>query len=92
MVERYAEPWAALWSAQWPATYLDLAWSRLVDSSCHDSVTGCGVDETALQVAARIAEGEHAGQAVRDRAVDVLAARAPQGSVVVVNPSPAART
>jgi len=92
MVERYAEPWAALWSAQWPAAYLDLAWSRLVDSSCHDSVTGCGVDETALQVAARIAEGEHAGQAVRDRAVGVLAGRAPRGSVVVVNPTPAART
>ena len=92
MVERYAEPWAALWSAQWPRSYLDLAWSRLVDSSCHDSVTGCGVDETALQVAARIAEGEHAGQAVRDRAVGVLAGRAPRGSVVVVNPTPAART
>ena len=92
MVERYAEPWAALWSAQWPQTYLDLAWSRLVDSSCHDSVTGCGVDETALQVAARIAEGEHAGQAVRDRAVVVLAGRVPTGSVVVVNPTPAART
>jgi len=92
MVERYAEPWAALWSAQWPQTYLDLAWSRLVDSSCHDSVTGCGVDETALQVAARIAEGEHAGQAVRDRAVNVLAGKVPRGSVLVVNPTPAART
>jgi mannosylglycerate hydrolase len=92
MVERYAEPWAALWSPEWPQAYLDLAWSRLVDSSCHDSVTGCGVDETALQVAARIAEGEHAGQAVRDRAVDVLAGMAPRGSVVVVNPTPAART
>ena len=92
MVERYAEPWAALWSAQWPQAYLDIVWSRLVDSSCHDSVTGCGVDETALQVAARIAEGEHAGQAVRDRAVDVLAGRVPRGSVVVVNPTPAART
>ena len=92
MVERYAEPWAALWSAQWPQAYLDLAWSRLVDSSCHDSITGCGVDETALQVAARIAEGEHAGQAVRDRAVNVLAGRVPHGSVVVVNPTPAART
>jgi alpha-mannosidase len=92
MVERYAEPWAALWSARWPQTYLDLAWSRLVDSSCHDSVTGCGVDETALQVAARIAEGEHAGQAVRDRAVDVLAGRTPRRSLVVVNPTPAART
>ena len=92
MVERYAEPWAALWSAQWPQAYLDIAWSRLVDSSCHDSVTGCGVDETALQVAARIAEGEHAGQAMRDRAVEVLAGRVPRGSVVVVNPTPAART
>ncbi len=92
MVERYAEPWAALWSAQWPQAYLDLAWSRMVDSSCHDSVTGCGVDETALQVAARIAEGEHAGQAVRDRAVTVLAGSVPRGSVVVVNPTPAART
>ena len=92
MVERYAEPWAALWSDQWPQTYLDLAWFRLVDSSCHDSVTGCGVDETALQVAARIAEGEQAGQAVRDRAVDVLACRVPRGSVIVVNPTPAARS
>jgi len=92
MVERYAEPWAALWSAPWPQAYLDLAWSRLVDSSCHDSVTGCGVDETALQVAARIAEGEHAGQAVRDRAVNVLADKVPSGSVLVVNPTPAART
>jgi mannosylglycerate hydrolase len=92
MVERYAEPWAALWSAQWPQSYLDLAWSRLVDSACHDSVTGCGVDQTALQVAARIAEGEHAGQAVRDRALDVLAARVPRGATVVVNPTPASRT
>lgn len=92
MVERYAEPWAALWSAEWPQAYLDLAWSRLVDSSCHDSITGCGVDETALQVAARIAEGEHAGQAVRDRAVTVLASRVPRGSLVVVNPTPAPRT
>ncbi len=92
MVERYAEPLAALWSAQWPQTYLDLAWSRLVDSACHDSVTGCGVDETALQVAARIAEGEHAGQAVRDRAVDVLAGKVPHGWFVVVNPTPAIRS
>ena len=29
-----------------------LAWGSVVDSSCHDSVTGCGVIETALQVAA----------------------------------------
>lgn len=91
MVERYAEPWAALYSTNWPQAYLDLAWKRLIESSCHDSVTGCGVDETALQVAARIAEAEQAAQAVRDAVVGGIANRAPAGHAVVVNPSPAYR-
>ena len=48
MVERYAEPWAALWApaAAWPARLLGMAWPRLVQSSCHDSVTGCGAANT----------------------------------------------
>ncbi|MDQ1617867.1 MAG: 2-O-(6-phospho-alpha-D-mannosyl)-D-glycerate hydrolase, partial [Actinomycetota bacterium] len=92
MVERYAEPFAALWSPDWPAAYLDLAWRRLVDASCHDSVTGCGVDETALQVAARIAEAEHAGQAVRDRAAAAVARSVSADAVLVLNPSPSPRT
>ena len=92
MLARYAEPFAALWLPDWPQVYLDIAWGDLVDSSCHDSVTGCGVDETALQVAARIAEGEHAAQAVRDRALTALARAVPLGSLLVVNPSPAPRT
>jgi 2-O-(6-phospho-alpha-D-mannosyl)-D-glycerate hydrolase len=94
MVERYAEPLAALWSEPraWPARLLQLAWQRLVQSSCHDSVTGCGVDETAVQVAARIAEAEQIGRGVRDRALAGLAAAAPAGSVVAVNPSPRPRT
>jgi mannosylglycerate hydrolase len=91
MVERYAEPWAALWSATWPARFLDMAWHRLVASSCHDSVTGCGVDETAVQVAARLAEAEQLGQAVRDRTVAELAAAVPGDAVLVLNPSPADR-
>ncbi|MGZ4608735.1 MAG: glycoside hydrolase family 38 N-terminal domain-containing protein [Actinomycetes bacterium] len=91
MVERYAEPFAALWSADWPTAYLQLAWQRLVDASCHDSVTGCGVDETALQVAARIAEAEHAGQAVRDRAAAALARSVAADSVLVLNPTAARR-
>ena len=81
MLARYAEPFAALWLESWPAAYLDLAWGNVVDSSCHDSVTGCGVDETAVQVAARIAEGEHAAQAVRDRTLTQLARQAPEGSL-----------
>ncbi len=92
MVERYAEPLAALWSQQWPSRFLDMAWDRLIASSCHDSVTGCGVDETAIQVSARIAEAEHLGQAVRDGVVAKLAMDVPSDAVLVVNPSPARRS
>lgn len=91
MLARYAEPLAALWLESWPAAYLDLAWGNVVDSSCHDSVTGCGVDETAVQVAARIAEGEHAAQAVRDRALTQLARQVPEGSLLVASPVPGTR-
>ena len=116
MVERYAEPLAALWSdpeclhgghadtqrlhghhadvrgAGSLQRFLDMAWWRLVDASGHDSVTGCGVDETAVQVFARISEAEQLGQAVRDRVVGGIARGVPRDAVVVVNPSPAQRT
>ena len=91
MVERYAEPLATLWGAEWPGRFLDMAWWRLVDAGGHDSVTGCGVDDTAQQVAARIAEAEHLGQAVRDMVTAGLAAAVPSGGVLVVNPTPAPR-
>ncbi|MFE0149732.1 alpha-mannosidase [Nonomuraea sp. NPDC059007] len=91
MVERYAEPLAALWGEDWPGRFLDMAWWRLVDASGHDSVTGCGVDETAQQVAARIAEAEHLGQAVRDMVTSRLSAAVPSDGVLVVNPTPAVR-
>ncbi|WP_327584762.1 alpha-mannosidase [Nonomuraea sp. NBC_00507] len=92
MVERYAEPLAALWGGEWPGRFLDMAWWRLVDASGHDSVTGCGVDETAQQVAARIAEAEHLGQAVRDMVTARLAAALPSDGVLVVNPTPGVRS
>ncbi|MEV5330110.1 glycoside hydrolase family 38 C-terminal domain-containing protein [Nonomuraea sp. NPDC052634] len=92
MVERYAEPLAALWGDEWPGRFLDMAWWRLVDASGHDSVTGCGVDDTAQQVAARIAEAEHLGQAVRDMVTARLAEAAPSGSIVIVNPTPKTRS
>lgn len=92
MVERYAEPLAALWSPTWPQRFLDMAWWRLVDASGHDSVTGCGVDETAVQVFARISEAEQLGQAVRDRVVGAIGRGVPRDAVVVVNPSAVDRT
>ncbi|MFG2073473.1 glycoside hydrolase family 38 N-terminal domain-containing protein [Nonomuraea maritima] len=92
MVERYAEPLSTLWGGAWPGRFLDMAWWRLVDASGHDSVTGCGVDDTAQQVAARIAEAEHLGQAVRDMVTARLASEVPSGGVLVVNPTPATRS
>ncbi|MEO3875090.1 glycoside hydrolase family 38 C-terminal domain-containing protein [Nonomuraea sp. B12E4] len=92
MVERYAEPLATLWGGDWPGRFLDMAWWRLVDASGHDSVTGCGVDDTTQQVAARIAEAEHLGQAVRDMVTARLAASVPSDGVLVVNPTPAVRS
>ena len=88
-VERYAEPVQALWGRNaWPASLFDLAWLRLVDSSCHDSVTGCGVDATALQVASRIAEAEHIGGGLVDLVTADLARSVPSDAVLVMNPSP----
>lgn len=94
MLERYAEPLTALYllAGSWPSAQLEMAWLRLVDSSCHDSVTGCGVDDTAVQVGARIAEGEHIGQAIRDAVVAELATEVPSNAALVINPSPWPRT
>ncbi|WP_242889798.1 glycoside hydrolase family 38 C-terminal domain-containing protein [Actinomadura litoris] len=91
LVERYAEPLAALWYAGDARRFLDLAWRRLVEVSCHDSVTGCGADETAEQVAARAAEAGQLGRAVRDLALERWAAGVPLGGHLVFNPSPRAR-
>lgn len=92
LLTRYAEPFAALHLPTLPSYYLTMAWRRVIDSSCHDSVTGCGVDETAVQVLARLQEGEHAAQAVRDRALAVAEAMSPTASVVVANPLATERT
>ena len=92
LLARYAEPFASLFLPTLPAYYLDLAWRGVVDSSCHDSVTGCGVDETAGQVLARLEQAEQAAQAVRDRALAPALAAAPIGCLVVANPLPTERT
>ncbi len=71
---------------------IELAWRGLIACSGHDSITGCGADETAQQVEARVAEAEQIGQAVVDMVNSSLAATAGRDQIVVVNPSPFART
>ncbi|ACZ88613.1 glycoside hydrolase family 38 C-terminal domain-containing protein [Streptosporangium roseum] len=94
VVTRYAEPLSALWlpGGTAAAKLLDMAWRRLIACSGHDSITGCGADETAQQVAARIAEAEQIGQAVVDMVSASLSDRASRDALVVVNPSPFPRT
>ncbi len=90
ILTRYAEPLSALWPADRSAgeRLIDMAWRSVIACSGHDSVTGCGSDETAQQVAARIAEAGQTAQAVVDLVAASLAEAAPKGALVVVNPSP----
>ncbi|HEX2756566.1 MAG TPA: hypothetical protein VHM48_13950, partial [Candidatus Limnocylindrales bacterium] len=88
MLERYAEPFAALHGGAWPERLLELAWRRLVDNSAHDSICGCSQDAVVAQVLTRFAEAEQIGRGVLATALRPLAARAPRGTTVVVNPSP----
>ena len=91
-LERYAEPLAALHGEAWPERLLELAWRRVVDNSAHDSICGCSQDAVVDQVLTRFAEAQQIGRGVVVAAIRPLAAAAPRGSVVVVNPSPFVRT
>jgi mannosylglycerate hydrolase len=88
VLERYAEPLAALHGRVWPERLLELAWRRVVDNSAHDSICGCSQDAVVSQVLTRFAEAEQIGRGLVEAAIRPLAASAPSGSVVVVNPSP----
>jgi mannosylglycerate hydrolase len=91
-VERYAEPLAALHHDPSANRFLEMAWTRLIDASCHDSVTGCGCDETAEQVAVRIAEADQLGRAVCDLVGARLGGAVPRDGYAVFNPTPWPRT
>ena len=85
---RYAEPLTALHGSGWPAPFLELGWRRLVESTGHDSVTGCGADAVADHVAVRLSEAAQLGAGLAERVAAEVAARVPRGAVAVLNPSP----
>lgn len=72
--------------------YRELAWRRIVECSAHDSVTGCGVDETADQVEARLAEARQMARSVRDSVVRSLSGEVPSDAYLVVSPQTRPRT
>ena len=88
LLARYAEPLQALHGRGWPAPFLDLGWRRLVESSGHDSITGCGADAVAEHVAVRLGEAAQLGSGLAERVAAEVAARVPRGAVALLNPSP----
>ena len=64
VLERYAEPLAALHGGVWPERLLELAWRRMVDNSAHDSICGCSHDAVVAQVLTRFSEAEQIGRGI----------------------------
>jgi len=93
LLERYAEPLTALHVAEdaWPAEFLRLAWGKVIENSAHDSICGCSIDAVADQVLVRFAEAEQIAGTLARRAAIAVAGAAPRDSVVILNPTPAAR-
>src|SRR5690625_3693852 len=87
-----AERLAALHSSEDHRSFFDLAWYRVVECTAHDSITGCGVDATADQVAARLDNAAQIGRAVTERVLTGLAAEVPADAYLLANTLPWART
>jgi mannosylglycerate hydrolase len=88
LLARYAEPLQALHGTGWPRPFLELGWRRLVESTGHDSITGCGADAVAEHVAVRLGEAAQLGAGLAERVAAEVAGRVPLGAVAVLNPSP----
>ncbi|NLE98849.1 MAG: alpha-mannosidase, partial [Propionibacterium sp.] len=67
--------------------FFDRGWGLVIESTAHDSVTGCGVDSTAEEVEARLKVAEQTAEGAIDIALSGLATHAPMGSVAVFNQS-----
>ncbi|MDQ0894169.1 glycoside hydrolase family 38 N-terminal domain-containing protein [Agromyces ramosus] len=86
-----AERLDAAFGADDHRAFFDSAWYRLVESTAHDSVTGCGVDATAVEVEGRLATAGHVARGVILRTMERLAASVTPDSHVVANPAGFAR-
>ncbi|MDR2996853.1 MAG: hypothetical protein LBU78_01915 [Microbacterium sp.] len=67
--------------------FFDTAWYRIVESTAHDSVTGCGVDATAEQVGTRIHTAGHIARGVIDDVLHELSSSTTPDRHLVFNPS-----
>ena len=102
LLERYAEPlagWAWVLGADYPEGLLREAWRLVLQNHAHDSICGCSVDETHLDVEARFRQAQQIAEAVVEEGAQALARRVrvradgegEEGSgrgVLVFNPHP----
>jgi alpha-mannosidase len=89
LVERYAEPLAALVPGfEWPAERFDRIWQLLLWNGAHDSVCGCSVDEVARDVDGRHAEARELADGVVTDALRTLGEGVGTAGILRFNPSP----
>jgi len=90
LVERYAEPLAALAPGfGWPEEELHRAWTLLCWNGAHDSVCGCSHDQVARDVDGRFKEVRAIGEDIVERALTSLGSRVEgDPGVIRFNPSP----
>jgi len=89
LVERYAEPLAALVpGVEWPADRIDRAWRLLLWNGAHDSACGCSHDGVASHVDARFAEARALAEDVAAEALATLASLVRDPGTLRFNPSP----
>ncbi|MBI4261501.1 MAG: hypothetical protein HY658_13155 [Actinobacteria bacterium] len=88
LVERYAEPLAALVPGfPWPGEAFDRIWQLLLWNGAHDSACGCSHDLVARDVDARYAEARELAEGVVAEALDALAGHVGAAGPVWFNPA-----
>ncbi|MEO7587842.1 MAG: hypothetical protein ABIS84_07410 [Arachnia sp.] len=70
---------------------LERGWGLVIESTAHDSVTGCGADSTADEVESRLNVAAHTARGAIDIALPILGDCARVGAVAVFNQSGWAR-
>jgi alpha-mannosidase len=89
LVERYAEPLAALVPGfEWPTAELDRIWQLLLWNGAHDSACGCSHDEVARAVDGRHREAEELAGAIVGRSLVALGEQVSTPGEIRFNPSP----
>lgn len=73
------------------AEFFRRGWGLVIESSAHDSATGCGVDATAEQVETRLRVASHTARGATDIALAEMGAGVPVGALAAFNPSGWAR-